>query len=525
MTNLWRTGVSYLFQKTVALASVDKVGAAAPWLILLTYTSLVCFGVSVHEPWFDEAQSWLLVRDSSLLELLSERLRFEGHPPLWYLLLTPFIKLGYPYAGLGFISAGLGVLGTSILVFDRRIPLIFRAAVPFTFFLGYQYAVVARSYILFYPLLMGLVRLWPRPFQHSLLFGAMLGLLSTVSLHGLFIAIAIGIYALFQAWQINELGKLESRQLILGMSLFFVGALIAIYVSRPAPNLAIQPKLDICRSHFWKLLPGTALRIGTTLAESTWIGVSLGLGILAWLFVRQRMGIALFLLGCLLPLFTIYMNHWHEGIIALVILFPVLLASMCETPRTGAKCQWLAKIGAVSLSITGCIQIYWTLSTVIWDKNNAYSGAREVAHILSRETYQRKNIVALGFTTLSIQPFFSSNIYMNYRLPQGAAYWHWGTPTPLFYAPSFILDRNAMAQWTRDQLALDPDLIIVSLKYLNDQIYVNEIKQYGGFKIKAVAQGKLFWKIKPIESETFVVFSKSAPSDHNKCIINSPSPA
>lgn len=43
-----------------------------------------------HAFWFDEAQAWLISRHSASLQDLLQILRFEGHPPLWYLILWPF---------------------------------------------------------------------------------------------------------------------------------------------------------------------------------------------------------------------------------------------------------------------------------------------------------------------------------------------------------------------------------------------------------------------------------------------------
>ena len=63
------------------------------YLVLLIYIISISVVIVKHEPWADEAQAWLLARDSGLFELLFKRLRYEGHPGLWYLILTPFSKL------------------------------------------------------------------------------------------------------------------------------------------------------------------------------------------------------------------------------------------------------------------------------------------------------------------------------------------------------------------------------------------------------------------------------------------------
>jgi hypothetical protein len=63
---------------------------ASDWLwfgavtALLTLQLVLIFG---HRPWLDEVQALLLARQSPTLADLLDNLRYEGHPPLWYLIL------------------------------------------------------------------------------------------------------------------------------------------------------------------------------------------------------------------------------------------------------------------------------------------------------------------------------------------------------------------------------------------------------------------------------------------------------
>ena len=48
---------------------------------------------SHHEPWTDEAQSWIIARDASVQEILFNISSYEGTFPLWILTLKLFITL------------------------------------------------------------------------------------------------------------------------------------------------------------------------------------------------------------------------------------------------------------------------------------------------------------------------------------------------------------------------------------------------------------------------------------------------
>ena len=67
------------------------------WVVLAVYVVVVITVMCFHEPWFDEAQSWLIARDCSWHDLLLVRPHYEGHPPLWWLLLAIPARLGVPY--------------------------------------------------------------------------------------------------------------------------------------------------------------------------------------------------------------------------------------------------------------------------------------------------------------------------------------------------------------------------------------------------------------------------------------------
>jgi hypothetical protein len=120
-----------------------------PSLILLAvfglYAGLLAAGIHQHEPWFDEAQAWLLARDSRLLDLINIHLRYEGSPGLWHLILSPVAQSGFPYASLNRIGALFAMFGVANFLLYAPFPLFIRILFPFSYFMLYQYAIVARS--------------------------------------------------------------------------------------------------------------------------------------------------------------------------------------------------------------------------------------------------------------------------------------------------------------------------------------------------------------------------------------------
>jgi len=188
----------------------EGLARAAPWLLLGAYVLQLALIVPRHEAWFDEAQAWLLARDSGLWELFAERLRYEGNPGLWHLILFALVRAGLPYEGLGWVSAAIAVAGAALLVHRGPFPLWVKAGLLFSFALGYQEAVVARSYVLLPPLLFALAASWPSRSRRVGRIAVLLALIAAVSLHGLLIA---GSFAALRAWELRRTwGRLDARR-------------------------------------------------------------------------------------------------------------------------------------------------------------------------------------------------------------------------------------------------------------------------------------------------------------------------
>ena len=139
---------------TSAAGAPRKMRSRWPeWFALSAYSALVAFAIPFHEPFADEAQGWQLARSLSLASLFKTYIRYEGAPGLWHFLLWILVRAHVSYTGLHWISGAIAVAATALLLFKSPFPLYLKLAFPFTVFLVYQYAVVARNYVLVPPLL------------------------------------------------------------------------------------------------------------------------------------------------------------------------------------------------------------------------------------------------------------------------------------------------------------------------------------------------------------------------------------
>lgn len=125
------------------LASSPRAIAAATVALFLATT---VFAASAHEMWRDEMQAWLIARDSPTLTALLRHTRFEGQPPLWYLLLFPLARLSHDPRAMQPLH--LAIAAAAVWLFAARAPFsrTVRALFAFGYFPLFEYSVVCRSY-------------------------------------------------------------------------------------------------------------------------------------------------------------------------------------------------------------------------------------------------------------------------------------------------------------------------------------------------------------------------------------------
>ena len=134
------------------LQSSRNARTLAQLLAFVLYIAIIAIVMCFHEPWFDEAQSWLIARDSPIASIFSIRTHYEGHPPFWNLLLAIAAKNGVPYEfgikGIQLVCASL--LGAWLIFKSpfKHASSLATFLIPFTYFVCFQYGVTSRPYAL-----------------------------------------------------------------------------------------------------------------------------------------------------------------------------------------------------------------------------------------------------------------------------------------------------------------------------------------------------------------------------------------
>ncbi len=451
------------------------------------YAILVAAVIHRHEPWADEAQGWLLGRDASLLDLWIRLLHYEGSPGLWQTLLHVLIRLGLPYSDYNFVSAALGFSAVLLILRYSPFPLFIRLSLPFTYYICYQYAVVARSYSLMAPLLFATAAIYKQARERPVLFPALLCLIAGISVHGLVVSACIWLTVYGRvALRWSSLRQAERRRLLAITALYGLVLALLVVCAWPAKDVAFaEERGSVANFRFlWDI---TKLTLSEAFTGS-WVA-SLGVIALSAPFLWRGGGWLFFLLvNVILWLFgtVVYAAVWHFGILFLAWLFAIWISA--ENMRISR-----AATAAVLIAIS--MQCYWTFEAVRYDWNSAYSGSQEAARYLQREP--SGELYAVGYPTLAIQPYFSANVYTDYHQGSARAYWDWSK-------------RNHARDATALFSSRPPDRVLVGYTKATERERWAGVFRVLGYEPAQHFEGATFWRTHIFELQSYDLYRRAS---------------
>ena len=141
-------------------------------IYLILILCMFCF----HENWRDEVQAYLLCRHMNFLELL-KNVHYEGHPFFYYIILYPFVKMGFGLKIVNIISLVLISLSAYLIIYKTKLKDIYKISIVFSYPFLYEYSIVGRSYALIVLLITLLAILWEHKKDNAILIGLLIGLL------------------------------------------------------------------------------------------------------------------------------------------------------------------------------------------------------------------------------------------------------------------------------------------------------------------------------------------------------------
>ena len=390
------------------------------WAALCIYTLLLAITIPFHEPWGDEAQAWQLARNLSLRSLFQTYIRYEGSPGLWHLLLWILNRAHVSYAGMHWFCGIIALAASALLIFSSPFPRYLRLTLPFTYFLLFQFAVVARSYVLV-PILLFLIAIcWKKS---PLLSALLLGLLANVSLHTAMISGGLAlVYAITSRRGGMPNTNISARRKLQALAILLCLYAAAVWTAWPPHDQAFKtesgPFFIVLLVHFIGLC-GPWL-----VALPFWIAIAL--------MLRGR-NESVFLLPLLLFVafsLAVHVAFWHAG-----LLFPFAICVLWITwpapDQSGFKYE---VIGRIALAGFAALQICWSAYALDFDHYHAYAPDQAAAEFL-RPFVRAGSSIAISYVgdtgcqtcgSVGLMPYFDRGMYINEPDP----FWSWSSHNP-----------------------------------------------------------------------------------------------
>lgn len=359
-----------------------------------------------HEPWSDEAQSWLIAREQSIKDIFFYNSKYEGTFPLWILTLKLFISLGMKYEYIYIISTIISTIGVGIVLYKTNLPRIYKIFFAFNFYTLYQYSVVARSYCYFILAFACLIALYNERHTKIIKYFLNLILFSFISLHGMVIS---GILALFYFIEIIKECKKEKKKIskinrkkIICIAILAIVYIFEIIILIPPQDIYVDKNYEsniemILLDVYVQIVP----RYGNYFIKMLCLIGALFLCMILFEYRKYvKKEFWMLILSVLVIFLCIRCAPHHIGIVFLIFLTTIFLID-------NKQIKYYMYVPVI---------IYTLLSvlTGIYDINENYSGAKQMAdYIKNIDNYEEKNIYGIGYKCTAISPYFEDNIFDN----------------------------------------------------------------------------------------------------------------
>jgi hypothetical protein len=446
------------------------------------YVAAVFIAVAHHEPWADEAQSWLVARDLPFWKMIFSQMRYENSPGLWQTVLWLAQHVFHaPYSAMNYIGAVLAAAGAGVLIFCAPFPRPVRYLMSSSYYVAYQYAVIARPYVMLL-LFGGLAAIFYRR-RAPLRIAIAIALLCGSSVHGAIIAAAITMGA---AWHVIvkqdwPVGQSRARYLAAAAIVVMAGIMLVVIVFPPADAGG-----EVLGIHKTTNLETFSDLLNHTIAEPSLIGACL---LVALIVFAVRSGEPIVFVGSVGGILAfewfIVVLPQHLGAIVVALIVSLWIAWPQER-------RWNPELAITSLVLGAmfAIQTVWAVSAWRHDFSAPYSGSKDAAIYLKQVGADHERIFGFCYPMVAIQAYFDRSIFANW-------------PTAYLHAT-----KNEEA----GACVLEPqpnyDYLVTPVLQGDEDPYAAAIRSRGYVPVH-VSPGRAFFKQGIWITETFVIYRRS----------------
>ncbi|HRR78106.1 MAG TPA: hypothetical protein P5191_15100 [Ruminococcus sp.] len=433
--------------------AIDRITGIVLFIGLMTAAII---GMTFHEPWFDEIQAYLIARDASLHDLFFSIPHYEGHPPLWHLLLLP-AKLGLSCRTTLWIAqivtyAGMLAMLELFSPFGWKMKLFLSSS----YFLVYQYGVISRPYAMLMLAALLVAEIYPDRDKKTVRY--LLAMLFMCLCHSYGIAIAGGLAAtdlirrFIQEKSIPGLIKSTGKKLLIAYGALLAAAMLIIIEISPQGNaygmndshiIYFLVSLFLC----WSMLPSETfltsfindnIKLQNAELSHYELLISYIFSVIVWYVLirickkRKILFEFITIYAFLSVLMALYSMPHHFGVFMIFTVMFLWIAqkkeplSVSELTAPFEKSDNFRKIMKYVVrlitAIAVTINLYWNIHCFSTDYKEMYDVGSRTAEWIKENDLEDKKILAgwnmyttkmLTYGSVSTNAYLDHNLFMN----------------------------------------------------------------------------------------------------------------
>ena len=424
-------------RRAIGLLMKDERNLLFSIVTSMLFLTAAYLNILHHEMWRDELQAWLIGRDStSVLELIFQNIRYEGHPGLWHLglfFITRFTSNPFFMQVFNIFLAGIAVfIFLHYSPFNRLQKILF----IFGYYTLFEYGTISRNYAVGILFLFAAVAMYLSKHRFSPVFtAAALFLASQTNVYALMLSMALsGYFFLDHLFNAGKRGDAVKRKFQYTAAVLIILAGFAVSVLQlipPAdsgyatewntgwdPGKAVSLTGVIHRAfipiplntlHFWdtNFIESNAIRLISSL---------LLLVVVIWLLKRTRLELLLFLGGTFAILLFMYIKYYgclrHYG--HLFILLAIALWLSKEKHKHAAQNGPVKHLRAKNIVLTLLLlcNFYAGVLASYLDWKYVFSNGRAAAEYIKEEGLEESFLVGNpDYAAITVAGFLSKKLF------------------------------------------------------------------------------------------------------------------
>jgi hypothetical protein len=457
-----------------------------------------------HEIWLDEAQHYLIARDSNNLQELWKNTRYEGHPILWNLILYAITRLSWNPLSMQLIHWLIGISAISIFLFNSPLKKSWNYLFCFGYFTLFEYTVISRNYSLLLLFFFLSLKYFPIRSKNKIAFGLSLFLLTNTHLFGLIIAFWILMVACID-FDGSKISLVRFDLIKMPLFFFIVGAILCVLQCVPPSDSPFMPITETLLSiksikitsllflrSFWPIPDFTSDYFWNTSFFSghlKWMGgiLSILAFALSLILIQKRRPLILFCgstLCILVVIVILYPNSIaqasrHFGIIYIIFIGSLWIGHYENDWRR--LLNFSDRFKNIALHTLLTIQLIAGGIAILIDYRNPFSESKNISVFLEQNNLSNYPV----FTFVAPIPSVSSHLQKKiYSIPSGEliSFFHWNEKAKYM---SFKQDKDVLESAKKIIRSLKKDGILIAYLPIEESKEIKLLKHFNSGVVKS----------------------------------------